>query len=119
VEFTRYATRTGRAAEALAAVQPLTQLDPYREDGHALLIEASEWSGDQARVRSAYDRFQRIVGTELHAEPRREIARRYEAGPPTGRVLPTDALVPLQNITMHIVDWPGNEPPIIAVPGSA
>jgi len=119
VEFTRYATRTGRAAEALAAVQPLRQLDPYREDGHALLIEASELSGDQARVRSAYDRYQRIVRTELHAEPRREIARRYEARPPAGSALPADALVPLQDITMHIVDWPGEEPPIVAVPGSA
>ena len=119
VAFAHHATRTGRAAEVLSSVQLLTDIDPYLEDGHILLIEASELTGDQARARGAYDRYQRIVRTELHAEPRREIARRYEARQPAGRALPIDALVPLRDVTMHIVEWPGEGPAIIAIPGSA
>src|SRR5262249_55510669 len=54
-----------------------------------------------------------------HAQPRREVAQRYESRQPAGRALPIDALVPLRDITMHIVEWPGEDPAIIAVPGSA
>lgn len=36
-----------------------------------------------------------------------------------GRGLPLDELVPLREITMHVVDWPGGEPAILAVHGSA
>ena len=81
--------------------------DPYLEDGHVLLVEALDAAGQKDEARHAYDRYQRIVRSELHAQPREELARRYESGAPTGHGLPLDELVPLGTITMHVVDWSG------------
>jgi pimeloyl-ACP methyl ester carboxylesterase/DNA-binding SARP family transcriptional activator len=115
----RQAIRDGRAAEAIPSLQQLTKVDPYSEDGHVLLVEASESAGDPVRARGAYDRYERIVRTELHAEPRRELAIRFEGREPGGPGLPLDGLVPLREITMHAIEWPGREPAILGVHGSA
>jgi pimeloyl-ACP methyl ester carboxylesterase len=56
---------------------------------------------------------------ELHAEPRRELVVRYEPGRPSGRELPLDELVQLRDITMHVVEWPGQEPTLLFVHGSS
>ena len=108
-----------RAADAIPSLRRLTEIDPYLEEGHVLLVQACEAAGREDDARHAYDRYQRIVRTELHAEPRRELALRYEPERPAGRSLPLDELVPLEEITMHVVDWPGEEPTIVAIHGSA
>jgi pimeloyl-ACP methyl ester carboxylesterase len=43
---------------------------------------------------------------------------RYEPEQPAGRGLPLDELVPLREITMHVVEWPGKGPAIVYVHGS-
>jgi lipase len=119
VAHARAALADGRAAAAVPSLQRLTEIDPYLEEGHALLVQASEAAGRREDGRHAYDRYQRIVRTELHAEPRPEVALRYEPERPAGRGLPLDELVPLEEITMHVVDWAGEEPAIVAIHGSA
>ncbi|HEX7144899.1 MAG TPA: alpha/beta fold hydrolase [Gaiellaceae bacterium] len=119
VAYARAALADGRAATAIPSLRRLTDIDPYLEEGHVLLVRASEAAGQWGDARHAYDRYQRIVRTELHAEPRRELALRYEPERPAGRGLPLDELVPLEEITMHVVDWPGEEPAVVAIHGSA
>jgi len=116
--FARQMLRDNRAAQAIAPLQRLTSVDPYCEDGHVLLVQAAESADEPTRARHAYDRYQRIVRTELQAEPRPELAAAYEAKRPTGRSLPLDELVPLREITMHVVDWPGEEPAMLGIHGS-
>ncbi|MGH9194644.1 MAG: alpha/beta hydrolase, partial [Acidimicrobiia bacterium] len=43
---------------------------------------------------------------------------RFETVPHTGRTLPQEHLVPLREVTIHLVDWPGDEPAIVAIHGS-
>jgi pimeloyl-ACP methyl ester carboxylesterase len=116
--FGRRALVEGLAATAVPALRQLTAIDPYFEEGHVLLVDALQASDEEAEARHAYDRYQRIVREELHAEPRHDLVSRYEPGRPTGRELPLDELVPLREITMHVVDWPGQEPAILYVHGS-
>lgn len=119
VAFARHALAVGHAVAAIPSVRLLTELDRYLEDGHALLVQLHEAAGESDAGRHAYDRYQRIVRTELHAEPRRDLLLRYEPERPAGRGLPLDELIPLEEITMHVVDWPGEAPPILAIHGSA
>jgi pimeloyl-ACP methyl ester carboxylesterase/DNA-binding SARP family transcriptional activator len=116
--FARGALAAGQGGMAVPALRQLTAVDPYFEEGHVLLVEATEASGDMAGAHHAYDRYQRIVRSELHAEPRRNLVARYEPEHPPGRGLPLDELVPLREITMHVVEWPGEEPAILYVHGS-
>lgn len=119
VAYARWAATAGSPA---AAVQPLSRLvavDPYFEEGHVLLIETYEAFGQRAAAHSAYQVYQRVVRRELQAEPRPELVLRYEGRKPAGRSLPEDNLVPLRDVTIHIVDWPGAEPAILGIHGSA
>jgi pimeloyl-ACP methyl ester carboxylesterase/DNA-binding SARP family transcriptional activator len=119
LSFAEWTVDKSRPHEALPSLLRLTEVDPYLEQAHVMLVRASEASGAAAAARHAYDRYQRIVRKELHAEPRPELARVYEAETPRGRTLPIDELVPLREITMHVVEWPGQEPPLLAIHGSA
>jgi pimeloyl-ACP methyl ester carboxylesterase len=119
VAYARAALVGGHAADAISSLRRLTQIDPYLEEGHVLLVRAAEAAGRQDDARYAYDRYRRIVRTELHAEPRRELALRFESQGHLGRGLPLDELIPLEEITVHVVDWPGENPPILAIHGSA
>jgi pimeloyl-ACP methyl ester carboxylesterase len=112
VAYARASLAGGHAAAAIPSLRRLTEIDPYLEEGHVLLVQTSEAAGWVDDARHAYDRYQRIVRAELHAEPRRELALRYETRRPSGRGLP------LEEITMHVVDWPGAEPAILAIHGS-
>jgi DNA-binding SARP family transcriptional activator len=79
--FAGRALAEGHGAMAIPALRRLTAVDPYFEEGHVLLVEATEASGDTASARHAYDRYQRIVRDELHAEPRRDlVAELIEVG---------------------------------------
>ena len=108
----------GCAGEVIPSLRRLTDIDPFLEDGHLLLIEALEMDSRRDEARYAYDRYQRIVRNELNGQPRAELAHRYEGVNPAGRALPVDELIPLKTITIHVVDWPGGDPPIVAIHGS-
>jgi DNA-binding SARP family transcriptional activator len=119
VAYAHAALAGGHPADAVPSLRRLTEIDPYLEEGHVLLVQASEAAGREDDARHTYDRYQRSVRTELHAEPRRELAFRYDTRRLLRRGLPLDELIPLEEITMHVVDWPGEEPPILAMHGSA
>jgi pimeloyl-ACP methyl ester carboxylesterase len=118
VAFARAALGGERADEAVGPLARLVAVDPYFEDGHVLLIEAYEALGQGEHAATAYEHYQRIVRHDLQAEPRPALARRYEPSPPGGRTLPRDELMPLRQVTVHIVDWPGSEPTVVAIHGS-
>jgi pimeloyl-ACP methyl ester carboxylesterase/DNA-binding SARP family transcriptional activator len=119
LSFAEWAVDERRAHEALPSLLRLTEVDPYLELAHVMLVRAYEAAGAADAARHSYDRYQRIVRKELHAEPRPELAQAYETKAPRGRTLPIDELVPLREITMHVVEWPGREPPLLAIHGSA
>ncbi len=119
VAFARRALSSRRARGAVAPLARLVTLDPYYEEAHVLLIEAYEALGEAEHAAAAYDRYQRIVRRELAAEPRPAVARRFEPAAPARRTLPREDLVPLREVTLHVVDWPGAEPAILALHGSA
>lgn len=116
--FARAVLTTSRIHEAIEPLSLLVSLDPYCEDGHVLLIEAYESLDRPEQARSAYDRYQHTVRDELRAEPRATLAARYEGASPSGSQLPTELLVPLRNVTLHVLDWRGGAPPILAIHGS-
>jgi pimeloyl-ACP methyl ester carboxylesterase len=102
-------------------IEPLAQLvtvDPYYEEGHSLLIEASDALGRREAAAAAYQRYQRILRQELRIEPPLALIRRFEPDAPIGRIPPDDSLIALSQLTLHIVDWPGAGPPILAIHGS-
>ena len=119
VPFAERALELGSPGSAVPSLQRLTEIDPYLEQAHLLLVRAHEEAGDEAAARYAYDRYQRILRTELHAEPRSEVAARYESQEPRGAMLPIDEVVPLREVSMHVLEWPGHEPPLLAIHGSA
>jgi predicted ATPase len=59
----------GRAAEALAACEPLVQSYPMRERPRALLIEALYRSGRQNEALDAFEEFRRLLSDELGLDP--------------------------------------------------
>src|SRR6266511_1626668 len=118
VAFARHAIAHGRGQDAVEPLRRLVAVDPYHEEAHVLLIDGLDAAGRTDDARHAYDRYERIVRDELHAEPRPELVRRYESRRSAGRVLPLSELVPLRDVTMHVVEWPGPDPPIVAIHGS-
>jgi pimeloyl-ACP methyl ester carboxylesterase len=117
--FARWALDHGAARQAVEPLARLVTVDPYCEDGHVLLIEAYEALGERPRAAAVYDRYQRIVRGELAAQPRPALAQRYEGGLAAGPTLPREDFVPLRDVTLHIVDWAGGEPSVVAIHGSA
>jgi pimeloyl-ACP methyl ester carboxylesterase/DNA-binding SARP family transcriptional activator len=119
VTHARRAATTGVHAAALAPLSRLLTVDPYFEEAHLLLIQAYEALGRADAARSAYEVYQRTVRQELQAEPRPELAARFEGRRPAARPLPDEDLVPLRDVTLHVVDWPGEEPAVLGIHGSA
>jgi lipase len=118
VPFARRAIESGTARRALAPLGRLVQVDPYYEEAHVLLIEAYEASGEREAARSTYERYARTVREDLLAEPRPTLAERFETRVAEGTRLPLDDLVTVRDVTLHVVDWPGGEPTILAIHGS-
>jgi pimeloyl-ACP methyl ester carboxylesterase/DNA-binding SARP family transcriptional activator len=117
--FARWAQRSGAVPTALAPLARLVTVDPYCEDGHVLLIEAYEALGEKEHAVAAYARYQALVRRELKAEPQPSVALRFEGRVPIRAALPREDLVPLKDVTLHVVDWAGAEPPVLAIHGSA
>ena len=118
VPFARHVIEAGAARRALSPLGRLAQVDPYYEEAHVLLVKAYEASGERDAARSTYERYARIVRDDLLAEPRPTLAERYETRATEGRRLPLDDLITLRDVTLHVVDWPGGEPTILAIHGS-
>jgi pimeloyl-ACP methyl ester carboxylesterase/DNA-binding SARP family transcriptional activator len=118
IPFARRAIEAGTSRRALSPLSRLVQVDPYYEEAHVLLIEAYEASGERETARSTYERYARIVREDLLAEPRPTVAERYGTRVAEGRRLPLDDLITLRDVTLHVVDWPGDEPTILAIHGS-
>lgn len=119
VAFARWTLASRRPHGAVAPLARLVTVDPYYEEGHVLLIEAYEALGEAAHAAAAYDRYQRIVRRELAAEPRPTVAYRFETMVASRPTLPREDLVPLGEVTLHVVDWAGAEPTILGLHGSA
>ena len=118
VAVARQMLATGDPGRVITPLAQLVSVDPYYEEGHSLLIEAYELPGRRGAAAAAYQRYQRILRQELHIEPPLSLTRRYEPDAPTARIPPRDSLIALSQLTLHIVDWPGAEPPILAIHGS-
>ena len=117
--FAGWALQRGRARATVEPLARLVTVDPYCEDAHVRLVEAYDALGEREHARAAYDRYQRIVRRELAAEPRPALAARFEGAPSRRATLPDESLVPVTDVTLHVVDWPGDEPAILAIHGSA
>ena len=118
VAVARSALHRRRPGAVLGPLARLVSVDPYFEEGHVLLVDAYTQLGEQERAAGAYDRYQRIMREELQTEPRATVARRFEARPVPSRPQPRDEFVPLREVTVHIVDWPGDEPAVVAIHGT-
>lgn len=117
--FARWALDHGAERQAVEPLARLVTVDSYCEDAHVLLIQAYDALGEAPRAAAAYARYQRIVRRELAAEPRPALARRFEGQSSAGPTLPREDFIPLKDVTLHVVDWPGGKPTILAVHGSA
>lgn len=117
--FARWALSHRAAREAVDPLARLVTVDPYCEDGHVLLIEAYDAIRESVRAATAYDRYQRIVRRELAAEPQSSLALRFEGQIRARATLPREDFIPLKEVTLHIVDWMGGEPTVLAIHGSA
>jgi pimeloyl-ACP methyl ester carboxylesterase/DNA-binding SARP family transcriptional activator len=119
VDFGRLCLTTGEPQAATEWLARLASIDPYYEQGHLLLIEAYEAMRNVDGAASAYHRYQRILREELQADPAPFLARRYESSSTDAGQLPTEGLVQLRDITLHTLEWPGAEPVVVAIHGSA
>jgi len=117
--FARHTLDIGAAHEAIPALSRLVAVDPYYEEAHVLLIESYEAGGDREAAGAAYQRYARTLRQDLLVEPRpTTLAERYETRVVEGQRLPEDDLVALGDVTLHVVDWPGADPTILAIHGS-
>jgi pimeloyl-ACP methyl ester carboxylesterase/DNA-binding SARP family transcriptional activator len=117
--FARWALDHRTPRQAVEPLARLVTVDPYCEDGQVLLIQVYEALGETVRAAAAYDRYQRIVRHELAAEPQPALVLRFEGRTSARSTLPRENFVPLKDVTLHIVDWAGGEPTILAIHGSA
>ena len=109
---------TGDVAHMVEPLARLIAVDPYYEEGHSLLIEAYEVLGSSDAASAAYRRYERILRQELQIVPPRSLAERYDPNVAVNRVPPHDTLVTLPKLTLHVVDWHGDEPAIVGIHGS-
>jgi pimeloyl-ACP methyl ester carboxylesterase/DNA-binding SARP family transcriptional activator len=118
VSAVRWARATSSAADLSGPLARLVSVDPYFEEGHRLLIEALEAGGRSADAAAAFRRYHRLLRDDLGAEPPPALAARYGADVGAGRRPPRDGLVGLRDVTLHVVDWEGGDPPLLAIHGS-
>jgi pimeloyl-ACP methyl ester carboxylesterase/DNA-binding SARP family transcriptional activator len=118
VSAVRRARATSSAVDLSGPLARLVSVDPYFEEGHRLLIGALEAGGRSVDAAAAFRRYHHLVRDDLGAEPPRALAARYGAAVGTGRPPPVDGLVGLRDVTLHVVDWEGGDPPLLAIHGS-
>jgi len=117
--FARWAIDGGHPDEALEPLARLVALDPYAEEGHVMRVEALLALGAEERARAAYGAYAQLMRDDLHAEPRAELAARFEKPHArTERSLPREGFATLREVTLHFVDWPGGDPPLLCLHGA-
>jgi pimeloyl-ACP methyl ester carboxylesterase/DNA-binding SARP family transcriptional activator len=123
VAFGRWCLRVGKPQDATEWLARLASIDPFYEDGHLLLIEAYSAMRNLDAAKSAYERYARIVRHELQAKPAPFLARvrATAAGNrlTARRRLPAEGLVQLSEVTLHTLEWAGDEPAVLVIHGSA
>jgi DNA-binding SARP family transcriptional activator len=102
----RWAGTHGAQTEAVSPLSRLIVVDPYFEEGHVLLIETYEALKQYEAARGAYNVYQRIVRQELQAEPRSELAARFESRRRADRPLPARR-TPCRSRTSRSTSSPG------------
>jgi len=117
--FGRWALEAHRERQAIAPLARLVGVDPYCEEAHLMLIRTYQALGHTQPAAAAYERYARIVRRELAAEPAPALAMQFEGRRRRGPTLPREHLVALRDVTMHVVEWPGGEPAIVGIHGSA
>src|SRR5256885_12649205 len=79
-------------------------------------IEALLALGATNQAHEAYVAYAQLMRGDLHAEPRAELAARFEKSRSTVvRALPREGFATLREITLHFVDWPGGDPPLLCI----
>lgn len=116
--FAGWAIDRGYPEHALGPLAQLIASDPYVEDAHAMRIRAFAAAGSAERARVAFDQYAQVVRNELHAQPRADLAQLVGREAPRGGVLPHEAFVTLDEVTLHTLDWTGGDPSIVAVHGA-
>ncbi len=74
-----YHTSSGGYTDGLRCARRLLALDPWREEGHRLLMRLLALSGQQSVALKQYEICRQVLGDELGLEPAAETAALYEA----------------------------------------
>jgi len=83
--------RTGAGAEAASWAEQAIELEPFRETGYRLLMEAHAADGNRAEALRVYERCRRLLADELGAYPSPEtesVYRRLLQAPPAPKAPP-------------------------------
>jgi peptide/nickel transport system substrate-binding protein len=89
--------RTGAGGEAVSWAQQAIELEPFRETGYRLLMEAHAADGNRAEALRVYERCRRLLADELGAYPSPETESVYQRllqGPPAPKRPPPDRPAP-------------------------
>ena len=109
----------GQGGRAVASLSVLIDSDPYLEEAHLLLLQSYEKIGEPAQAQNAYQRYARLLRQDLGSEPAPAAAARYENELRAGPRLPVADLIPLDEVTLHVQEWPGGGSTVIAIHGTA
>jgi DNA-binding SARP family transcriptional activator len=103
--------------EAARAARELVARAPYREGGHALLMEALAAEGNTAEALLAYERLRQLLRDELGTSPSRAVselhARLLGGEEPAGAGAPAAAAVP---VPASLPERPTPAPPRLPLP---
>ena len=89
--------RTGAGGEAAGWAQQAIELEPFRETGYRLLMEAHAADGNRAEALRVYERCRRLLADELGAYPSPETESVYQRllqAPPAPKRLPPERPAP-------------------------
>lgn len=75
----RAATAAGRFGQAVQLALATVSIDPLRESGHRLVIEAHLANGNRFDARRQYDTYLRLLRTQLGAAPSPQLTRLVES----------------------------------------
>lgn len=93
----RASTAAGRFSQAVQLALATVSIDPLRESGHRLVIEAHLANGNRFDARRQYDTYTRLLRTQLGAAPSPQLARLVESvAEPTALAAVTTPLAVLE-----------------------
>jgi pimeloyl-ACP methyl ester carboxylesterase len=119
ISFSRWALDNSQARAAVEPLSRLVTVEPYFEEAHVLLVRSLDQSGSPRKAVDAYRRYERILRDELGASPDPSVQAAFGAqSGAAGRRLPYERFVSLDDVTLHVVEWAGGSPAIVAIHGS-